>query len=289
MCPMVRGAVLLVVALLALAGGTATSADVPPQVTLVGDSVATAITGYEDLTGIVEQGLRVDWQVAICRRVSDVSCPFGGTRPATLVDLVPALPAIGPVVVVELGYNDPETGFAQGLDTAMRELVSRGVQHVLWVTLHASRGPFPELNELLRAATERWPQLELVDWDAASADHPAWFQLDAIHLDKRGGRALAQLIYDAVTRHVDPLRVVRQALPPIEARRSFATRLRATGGTEPYSWRIAGGALPAGVHLLADGRLVGRPPRTARLQASVEVVDALGTRAFAPLSASAAR
>src|SRR3954468_15064963 len=156
---MVRGAVLLVVAALALAGGTATSADVPAQVTVIGDSVATAITRYDDLTAIVEQGLRVDWQVAIGRRVSDASCPFQGTRPPTLVDLVPALTAIGSVVVVELGYNDPKAGFAQGLDMAMRELVSRGVQHVLWVTLHASRGPFPELNELLRAATARWPQL----------------------------------------------------------------------------------------------------------------------------------
>jgi hypothetical protein len=272
---MARGVLLCAICALALARGAATSADTPPQVTVIGDSVSTAITGHDDVRAILAQGLRVDWHVDICRRVSEQSCPFQGTRPPTLVDLVPTLPAIAPVVVVELGYNDPESGFPAGLDAAMRQLVDRGAEHVLWLTLHASRGPFPELNDDLRAALGRWPQLELVDWDGASADHPEWFAIDGIHLDKRGGRALAQLIRAAVTRYAAPLRIVA---PPLPARRSFQARLGAVGGTPPYTWRAVG-PLPTGIRLLADGRLVVHLPRAERVKAAVAVEDAHGTTA----------
>ena len=201
---MVRGAALVAVGVLALACGSTSRAVTvgAPQVTVIGDSVATAITRYPDVQAIVDRGLRVDWQVAICRTVAGQSCPFQGTRPPTLVDLVPALPAVAPVVVVELGYNDPDWAFAGSVDAAVRAHVARGAQHILWLTLHSARGPYPELNDDLYAAAKRWPQLRLVDWDAVSADHPEWFQLDAIHLDKRGGRALAQLIRRAAAPYV---------------------------------------------------------------------------------------
>jgi hypothetical protein len=276
---MARGVLVCVFCALALARGAATSADAPPQVTVVGDSVSTAITAHDDVQAAVANGLRVDWHVDICRRVSELSCPFQGARPPTLVDLVPVLPAVAPIVVVELGYNDPESAFPAGLDAAMRELVDWGAAHVLWLTLHASRGPFPELNDDLRAALRRWPQLELVDWDAASADHPEWFAIDGIHLDKRGGRALARLIRAAVTRYVVPLQVVAPALP---ARRTFQTRLEAVGGTPPYSWRAVN-ALPRGLRLLADGRLVAHLPRPEPVRAAIEVEDAYGTTAVGTL------
>jgi hypothetical protein len=273
---MVRGTVLVTVGLLALACGTATSADVRPQATVIGDSVATAITKYPDVQAIVDQGLRVDWQVAICRTTSGESCPFHGERPPTLTDLVPTID-VAPVVVVELGYNDPDWAFVDSIDAAMRALVARGAEHVVWLTLHSAQAPYPELNGDLRAATARWPQLTLVDWDAASADHPEWFQLDAIHLDKRGGRALAQLIRTAVTGYVQPLKIV---VPRLPAKGAVAARLQAVNGTAPYSWR-AETQLPAGVHLRADGSLVGRLTRPFR--ATVQVQDAYGTRASVTL------
>jgi hypothetical protein len=278
---MARGAVLFTIVVLALACGRATGADAPPQVTVIGDSVSTAITKYDDLRAVVANGLRVDWQVAICRTTAGQSCPFQGTRPSTLVDLVPTLGAVAPVVVVELGYNDPDWAFPASIDSAMRTLLAHGAQHVLWLTLHSARGPYPELNDDLWAATARWPQLELVDWDAASANDPEWFQLDAIHLDKRGGRALAQLIRSAVTRYVAPLRIEEPALP---ARRVFAARMTAAGGTPPYTWRSVS-TLPTGLHLRADGTLVARLRRLQPVHAAVEVEDSLGARAFATLSA----
>ena len=279
-----RGMLVVGIALaVALATAVQTrSTTYPPQVTIIGDSVSTAITRYDDLTTVVGSGLRVDWEVAICRRVAGVSCPFQGTRPSTLVDLVPTLPAVAPVVVVELGYNDPQNVFAAEVDQAMRALLARGAQHVIWLTLHSAIPPYPELDDILRQAQSRWPQLELLDWDAASADHPSWFQEDAIHLDKRGGRALAGLIRSAIVKYVTPLHVTRPAV----RRLPFTAVLRASGGVAPYTWRLAGGTLPRGVHLLANGRLYGRPEA---LRARVEVEDATGAIAIARIAISGAR
>src|SRR5213080_1698047 len=83
---MARGALLCVLCALALglARGAAPSADAPPQVTVIGDSVATAITSHDDVHAAAANGLRVDWHVDICRRVSELSCPFQGARPPTL-------------------------------------------------------------------------------------------------------------------------------------------------------------------------------------------------------------
>lgn len=49
------------------------------------------------------------------------------------------------------------------------------------------------------------------------------------------------------------------ALPPAIGGRPYAQTLTASGGTPPYSFSIAEGALPAGVSLAADGTLSGTP------------------------------
>ena len=62
--------------------------------------------------------------------------------------------------------------------------------------------------------------------------------------------------------------------------------LGAAGGVMPYSWRLAGGTLPTGVALAADGTLFGAPRNTANgsLPLTVEVRDAVGGRAQRQLS-----
>lgn len=82
--------------------------------------------------------------------------------------------------------------------------------------------------------------------------------------------------------YVTPLRVTAPAV----RRLPFTAVLRASGGVAPYTWRLAGGALPLGVHLLADGRLYGRPQP---VRARVEVEDATGTIATGRIAISGAR
>lgn len=241
-------------ATLVVAAASAVAA-APPTVLVIGDSVATGMYWHDDAIAVMQQNLGVYWDVAICRTIDGTSCPFDGERAPTLIQAVAARGTVPPTVVVEVGYNDPLDTFATEVDHAMSALTTAGATHVLWLTMRESRAPYPALNALLEKATARWPQLELVDWNDASAAHPSWFQTDFVHLTPEGGLAMAHLAHAAVMQVVDPLRV-RPTPLRLQGGRTYATKLRAQGGTPPYRWRVASGRPPRGFHLLADGTLV---------------------------------
>jgi hypothetical protein len=266
---------LLVAAVTALCVAAFSTAGTQPQVLIVGDSVATGMLWHPKAIAVVQRGLDVDWQVAVCRTLTDPGCPFEGERPPSLVDLVQTLGTVPPLVVVEAGYNDPLPTFDQALDESMSALVAAGAKHVLWLTLYQVREPYPELNALLEKATARWPQLELVDWNDLAAGHDAdWFQNDFVHLKEPGGIAMAHLVHGAVMEQIDPLRVTTAPL-----------RLRAAGGTPPYRWRIGSGRPPRGFHLLTNGRVTARVGRVRHTSFTVSVTDADGVTATVPASA----
>jgi hypothetical protein len=265
---------LATLAVTAAAGAAVTA----PSVLVIGDSVATGMYWHDDAIEVMQRNLGVYWDVAICRAIDGISCPFDGERPPTLIDAVEARGTVPPIVVVEVGYNDPAGTFATEVDHAMSALTAAGATHVLWLTMPESHPPYPTLNALLEQAEARWPQLELVDWDAASKRHPSWFQTDDIHLTPEGGLAMAHLIHAAVMEVVDPLRV-RPTPLRLRAGRSYTMKLRAQGGTPPYRWRVASGRPPRGFHLLADGTLVTSSAARAQATLMLGVTDADGTRA----------
>lgn len=275
----------LVAGLAALCVAASADAEAPqPQVMIIGDSVATGMLWHPSAISVLQKGLDVDWEVAVCRTVTDPGCPFEGERPPSLVDLVGTLGSVPPIVLVEVGYNDTLSTFADSVDAAMTALVAAGAQHVLWATLREVRGPFPELNAVLRQATERWPQLELVDWNAVSAGQNGWFQTDGEHLLEAGGIALAHLFHGAVFRLVDPLRIVSAPLR-LRSGRPYTTRLRAAGGAAPYRWSVVTGRPPRGFHLGANGTVTARLTAAAHAAFTLQVTDADGATATVRASA----
>ena len=53
------------------------------------------------------KGLDLRSDSAVCRRLVAASCPFQGSTPATALEVVRADGrALGPVVVINVGYND---------------------------------------------------------------------------------------------------------------------------------------------------------------------------------------
>jgi hypothetical protein len=252
-----------------------------PVVMIIGDSVATGMSWHNDAIAVMQKNLNVDWEVGVCRTLIGQSCQDSATgeQPPTLVDLVGSLPSVPPTVVVEMGYNDPESTFASAVDDTMQALLAKGATHVLWLTLRASRGPYPDLNQILEAKALQDPQLQLVDWDALAAPHPEWFQDDGVHLVDAGGVAMAHLVHGAVVALFTPLHVLTLTLPAVRGGRSYATALRAAGGTAPYRWRVSGGRPPQGIHLLPNGRVYGRPTTAAASPFSVTVTDADGMTA----------
>jgi hypothetical protein len=257
---------------------SATARAAQPRVTAIGDSVMTAILWYDAAQSVLADGVDLHMEVEVCRRITEQSCPFEGVRPPTLLEVVAAQgPNLGPTVIVEVGYSDPEEVFARGVEETVAALLRSGVTRILWVNYCERTNALTNMNRVLVAAAGRHPQLTIVDWASYSRDHWGWFQTDGIHLTLEGGVGLATLLHTALLRvFAPPLAFVSRKLPDAHAGRTFAARLRAAGGVRPYRWRVTSGPLPRGLHLRSDGLIYGVPVSTARVGLVFHVEDAAG-------------
>ena len=86
-----RAAVCIALAIAGLAGGAqaGVATVIPlPRVTVIGDSVLTAVLWNEEPRRILGRGFDVDLHVGPCRRLTGESCPFQDEIAPTLIDLV---------------------------------------------------------------------------------------------------------------------------------------------------------------------------------------------------------
>ena len=251
------------------------------QVTLIGDSVADAIAGTSTAVVEVRREISLNLQVAPCRRVAGDSCPYNGVRPPNLIQLVQSLgPALGPNVVVAVGYNDFESSFSQDVASALAALESAGAKRIFWLTLRAARHPYLTMNAALVAAAADHPDLTIVDWNVYSRSHPDWFQTDGIHLNFAGAMAMASLIHKALEKAgvaAPDVRVKTAKLPVATRGSAYSARLVGAAGIGPYRWSLLERA-PAGLHLEPDGTVRGRPRVAAGAYTfNVRVTDSTGT------------
>jgi len=80
---------------------------------------------------------------------------------------------LGKVAVLDVGYNDAPGGFGAGVDRVMRALLDAGVDQVVWITLRERRPSWAEINDQIREARKRWPQLTVGEWELESRAHDA--------------------------------------------------------------------------------------------------------------------
>lgn len=264
-----------------LAAGVSGAAEPAPEVTIIGDSVMTGVLWHPAAVAVMQQGLAVHWDVAVCRTLGGVSCPFDGSRPPTLLDVVHTdARSLAPTVVVEVGYNDPQAAFATEVERSIDALLAAGVQRILWVDLHEVRPQYAAMNRVLAEASARHPQVTIVDWNAYAKGDYSWFQSDGIHLTAAGGLALATLVHTVVWQATaPPLAATPRPLPPARTGASYTARLVAAGGRPPYRWRACSGPLPRGLHLRPDGSIDGVPRRPGRSWVELMVTDSAGSTA----------
>jgi hypothetical protein len=88
-------------------------------------------------------------------------------------------------------------------------------------------------------------------------------------------RLLAILIClcSLVSAQTQPLAVVDEPLPQLEAGVEFHVLLHATGGVPPYNWSVASGDLPEGIGITPEGLLSGRPAKPGAFTVSLKVED----------------
>lgn len=70
-----------------------------------------------------------------------------------------------------------------------------------------------------------------------------------------------------------PLTISTQTVPSMRVGVKAQVHLAAQGGRAPYSWRLASGSLPPGLHLASKGEIYGTPTVPGTPTVSVEVVD----------------
>ena len=153
----------------------------------IGDSVGRGITlGNSEYTRITDGTFpRQTIDAVDSRCTTRSSCP--GTSG---VEAAGALPTGLDLVVVELGYNDNPATFGSDIDAMMRALDARGAARVVWVNLAERRAStdYARSNRALDAAADRWGNLSVLDWRAATrtAEASRWFNSDGVHLTTTG-------------------------------------------------------------------------------------------------------
>jgi hypothetical protein len=104
---------------------------------------------------------------------------------------------IGDVAVIVLGHNYASgEGFGAQFSRIMRQLWD--VERVVWVTVAEWSSGQREVNAVLRAAPEVWPNVVVADWAALSAANPGYLVADRVHLTSAGVLAIADLMARAV-------------------------------------------------------------------------------------------
>lgn len=258
-----------------------------PHVTVIGDSVAEAIAFSPDARSVLAEGIDLELELAACRRVGQASCPYNGVRPPTVIDLVSTMGSkLGATVVIAVGYNDFEAAYAGDIEDALGALRTAGVTRVLWLTLRANRQSYLSMNDDIRAAAAGHPEMTVVDWNLYSRSHPDWFQSDGLHLSGDGATAMATLLHQALSDlgvpsvDTSPPAVAKKPLVIAPIRlvdgrvgKRYLARLSARGGTGPYRWSRSAGALPTGLRLTSDGRIVGLPVAAGRFAITVKASD----------------
>jgi hypothetical protein len=167
----------------------------PTRVTVIGDSIMASFEYVPAARRALGKGLDLRFDHAVCRRLVAASCAFQGSTPATALDVVRASGrALGPVVVINVGYNDWSAVY--DVDRVVKALMSAGVRRVVWVTLREATGNaslYAQSNARIRVVDRRWKSLVVADWNAYSSGRP-WFRPDGLHLNSAGAMGMARLL-----------------------------------------------------------------------------------------------
>ncbi len=124
-------------------------------------------------------------------------CMVGPTCVPTSIGLPDALAVINSltpeqfprIALIQLGYNDDPNTFQSDVDQVVNALNARGVQRIIFVNLSTRRESrnYPLSNAVIGSATQTYPNVSVMDWNAASsgASQWRWFS-DDVHLRPTG-------------------------------------------------------------------------------------------------------
>ena len=101
------------------------------------------------------------------------------------------------IAIIQLGYNDDPNTLQADVDQVVNALNARGVQRVVFINLSTRRTSrnYALSNAVLANAANSYPNVSVLDWNAASSDpsQSRWFK-DDVHLTNTGRAQFALFI-----------------------------------------------------------------------------------------------
>ena len=160
------------------------------RILLIGDSVGASIaTEFQSIVGPAYSN--VDFQAVPNRCLVGSSCVEQSIGLPDAPSIINTLTAetMPTVAVLQLGYNDSPSNFAQEIDQVVTELNARAVQRIIFVNLSTRRPSvdYATSNAALALAAQRYPNVTVLDWNTYSSgvDKNRWFA-DTVHLTNTG-------------------------------------------------------------------------------------------------------
>jgi len=237
-------------------GADPTAAPTGP-ILFIGDSVGESIAS--EFQAIVEPAYPgMSYQAKANRCMVGATCILADAPDAlTIVNGID--PAAAPkVAIIQLGYNDDPGTFAGEVDQVVAALNARAVNRIVFVNLSVRRSDrlFAVSNAVLAAAAQRYPNVSVLDWNAASLapSQGRWFR-DGVHLTSTGRVEFALFL----RQQLDALRAAGAFGPPMVVTTGMAVPL-VRGNRGQFVTQLQRAlntylALPASRRLRADGVL----------------------------------
>jgi peptidoglycan/LPS O-acetylase OafA/YrhL len=158
---------------------TATPVADLPRATLIGDSI------MQGAAPMIEDVLGRDVYIDAVRKRKMEDVP-------ALVETLYQEGHLSHVVVIHLGSNRPFE--APVFDEVMEALLAHQVEQVIFINVHRPIGWEYYINQNFIEGVARWPQAELIDWEAMAHSEQGWFIKDQTHLSYDGSEAYVNAI-----------------------------------------------------------------------------------------------
>jgi hypothetical protein len=169
------------------------------RVAIFSDSSGASLSWDSTARQIVERGNRVRFELYPCGRLVQPGCLTADPPPSVLETVRTLGRAIGPNVVIFVGYNDDPATYRLGIPIVLKALWKRGVHHMIWLTLHAVNKQYVDINHAIYAERQKWgPTMTVLDWNHYSAPHSSWYASDGIHMTGAGAVAYATYLHRAL-------------------------------------------------------------------------------------------
>lgn len=157
------------------------AADAATVITLIGDSV---LKGAE-VAVVSVLGPDTVLEATVSRQFKQT---------ADLVSDLKVQGKLSDVVVIHLGTNGP---FSSGTFDQTMEALS-DIDRVFVVNAFVPRRWESVVNTAITSGKERWPRIEVIDYNAFGMSNPEYFNEDGVHLNAKGRIAYAELLDNAI-------------------------------------------------------------------------------------------